>query len=332
MRIPLFVAHKSVDDVLLLGGGLSWCAIWKRATILATSNIQFSRSDDNGQSWSAARSITPPDSDQDKDPDFAYDGNGVLVVVFTSDNFQTTQSVLGYDINFIRSDDNGATWTVKDYIGTASQGTSTDDSQNPKVATDGNGAWVVVYDSGDNFESPIKSNLNEIISSQSLDNGVTWSTPLRVAFTDTYADRNPAIATNKKGVWMAVWNCEYSSTTDVCMCTLPLIKFKSIVLQSLFEFFISVIDVKTLIHDNPAVSTTIGALGAHSTSSITTQVFRILISTSFLLSRFLVWTPGLLRGSLHKDRLQVVGSKNSSLLLVLLIMEVPFHVFQLFSD
>jgi MYXO-CTERM domain-containing protein len=95
-----------------------------------------------------------------------------------------------------------------------SENVDTGDERGPKIATDGQGNWVVVWyatgtalGTGDDMD---------IFVSRSSDNGTTWSNaiPLNTnALTDDASDRDiyPEIATDVQGNWMVVWTIRNSN-------------------------------------------------------------------------------------------------------------------------
>jgi hypothetical protein len=82
--------------------------------------------------------------------------------------------------------------------------------QRPRVATDGLGHWVAVWDSTDKLNGTLGSNSDsDILVARSIDNGATWTNaaPLNTnAGTDTGDDLDPDIATDGGGNWIAVWD------------------------------------------------------------------------------------------------------------------------------
>lgn len=88
----------------------------------------------------------------------------------------------------------------------------------PHIATDGTGTWIVTWTSNEDFLS--LSGLlgvdDDILSSRSLDNGATWSTPIVVNTDDAALDDILAIASevdaksagDGNGNWITVWSSE----------------------------------------------------------------------------------------------------------------------------
>ncbi len=158
--------------------------------------IWFARTTDGGDTWEPARQISPTTALQQTIgnviavlPDNAtFDGE--LVDVFTLIRQSNRHGTRGLTIALIRSGDHGATWTKKEItISDFRRGivVDPDDGQpvrtgdiNAEVAVDPTtGALYTVWQ--DSRFGPRSS----IAFSQSLDGGLTWSTPIKVNQTPT---------------------------------------------------------------------------------------------------------------------------------------------------
>jgi hypothetical protein len=110
-----------------------------------------------------------------------------------------------YDISFVRSADNGATWSPRAFLNSLAPTDSGADTD-PQLATDGAGNWVAVWHSF-NTASGFASDA-EIFYSTSSNDGISWS-PSQIlnadSVTDPYADYFPRIATDGSGNWIVVW-------------------------------------------------------------------------------------------------------------------------------
>ena len=79
----------------------------------------------------------------------------------------------------------------------------TGDDSHLRIATDGAGNWVAVWQSDEGFGADL-----DILVSTSSDGGVTWSAPAAVnddAATDGKDDVDPALITDRQGGWLVVW-------------------------------------------------------------------------------------------------------------------------------
>lgn len=83
----------------------------------------------------------------------------------------------------------------------------------PRMATDGAGNWVAVWESDDDLGGSIGIDC-DILVSTSADNGLTWSSVAALdpnAATDTGHEFFAHVATDGAGTWMATWE----STDDL---------------------------------------------------------------------------------------------------------------------
>ena len=85
---------------------------------------------------------------------------------------------------------------------------------NPQIATDGTGTWVAVWHSNE----PVGGSGTDfdILTARSTDGGATWSAPAVLgveATSDAAKDIRPHLATDGAGIWVAVWESQYSLAT-----------------------------------------------------------------------------------------------------------------------
>jgi hypothetical protein len=133
----------------------TWVAVWVRAT--KDTDIWFARSTDAGARWTAPRRLdTSAASDGANDwfPQVTTDALGTWVTVWY------TRARLGGtigaddDILEVRSTDGGSTWT-KPVALNASAGCDSDHDIRPQLTTDGQGAWIAVWQSSDSLGGTI---------------------------------------------------------------------------------------------------------------------------------------------------------------------------------
>lgn len=183
-----------------------WIAVWDSSYSLggATGNdgdILCSVSTDNGATWGAAAALNSDattDNVNDFSPIIGSDGHGRWVAVWHQDPG-------GYHLRYAFSDNNGATWSTAADL-TPFHG---DDDENPRLATDGNGNWIVVWDSSHSIGGMTGGD-SDIHYAVSTDNGTTWSTAAALNTTATTDannehDRDPSIATDRQGHWVVAW-------------------------------------------------------------------------------------------------------------------------------
>ena len=186
-----------------------WIVVWETldslgGTIGNDGDIAFSRSTDDGYTWSVSKALNTnagSDSGGDTWPSLATDGNVHWVVVWQS--FDSLGGTIGtdWDVLYSRSQDNGLTWSAP---ASAASDAATDQGHDgaPDVTTDGQGHWIAVWDGGGQSE-------RDIMFARSSDNGATWTPLARLntdGDTDTKWDREPCIRTDGSGHWVTVWD------------------------------------------------------------------------------------------------------------------------------
>lgn len=127
------------------------------------NDIFFVRSADNGATWGTPVNLSV-NTTSSRNPDIAVDGSGNICVVWRDQD-----AMLKDQIYFIRSTDNGSTWTTPVNI-SDTQGSSA-------------GAYIAVDSSG-NIGVTWTDNTtgdNKVVFSKSTNDGATWSTPAAVS-------------------------------------------------------------------------------------------------------------------------------------------------------
>lgn len=191
----------------------TWIAVWDSFDIGEAkgphSHTQFSRSTDDGESWSdpeALNTNAETDTGSDLSPQLTTDGLGTWVAVWVS-SVQPVGFTPDSDIVFSRSTDGGETWSDSKALNTNAE-TDTGSDWSPQLTTDGLGTWLVVWRSK---ESDIGGGIGtdrDILVSRSTDGGKTWSDPDALntnADTDTLEDTSLQLATDGLGTWVAAW-------------------------------------------------------------------------------------------------------------------------------
>lgn len=158
-------------------------AVWEDDTA-NNSNILFSRSTDNGATFSAPTNLSKS-TGFPFGPRIVTDAGGGINVVWT-DNAPGN-----LDVFFSRSTDNGVTFS-------APKNLSNDpaDSANPEVAVDGGGNISVVWESDDIILG--------IYHTHSTDGGATFSTPVNIA-TNAAGSFSPSLALDGGGGIYVAW-------------------------------------------------------------------------------------------------------------------------------
>ncbi|MCC6763222.1 MAG: hypothetical protein IT293_01035 [Deltaproteobacteria bacterium] len=87
----------------------------------------------------------------------------------------------------------------------------------PRIVTDGHGAWVTLWAATRGAGGMLGAD-SDVLAARSRDLGISWSLPVAVnvdAATDGEFDFAPALATDGRGLWMAVWVATNSLDTDL---------------------------------------------------------------------------------------------------------------------
>lgn len=164
-------------------------------------DILFSRSTDNGATWTAVAAINSDaasDSSVDEHMQLATDGAGNWVAVWDSVTYSMSNE---QDIYVATSSNGGESWSARMLVH-SSQSSDTGYDEYPEVATDGAGQWIAAWrTSGAGTDS-------DIYYSRSTDFGSTWTAPAALntnAPSDEGSDSRIRIATDG-GVWVATWS------------------------------------------------------------------------------------------------------------------------------
>jgi hypothetical protein len=190
--------------------GTAWVA-----TYFKGNDLYAVRSADGGQTWGsevflgAAFVETFPDT-----PAARLDGDGAgnWVVVWCKGT-QFSGAGTDVDVQVSRSSDGGQTWTPAAALN-PNAGSDVGDDILPSVSTDGLGVWIAVWRSTENVGGAIGTD-SDILTSRSLDNGVTWSAVSALSPDAPYDgfnwDYTPSLATDGLGTWVAMWHTNNAS-------------------------------------------------------------------------------------------------------------------------
>lgn len=186
-----------LEPAVATDGQGRWIAVWRRgdgsSSSLTGFDIVFSRSDDNGASWTAPLPRATGVA-FDSAPRIVADGAGDWIIVWSSSE----------DCFFARSTEDGANWSMPAYLNPNSA-TAASDIQTD-VTADGQGHWVAVWSSNDTFGGTLGAN-RKILVARTLDNGANWSLPVPLS-TPAAAefDSQPSITSDRHGNWAAAWS------------------------------------------------------------------------------------------------------------------------------
>ncbi|MCP3999263.1 MAG: DNRLRE domain-containing protein [bacterium] len=157
----------------------------------------------------ALNTNAPTDTGNDGPPQLATDLEGRWVAVWTSTD--SLGGTIGTDSDILTSRSvDGLTWSPPAPL---KNNSATDDGsdRDARIATDYAGNWLVVWRSTDTTGGIGPD--EDVLVSKSFDNGVTWGAPVLLnsnAGSDSGDDRDPQIATDGTGNWVAVWQSDDS--------------------------------------------------------------------------------------------------------------------------
>ena len=193
----------------------TWIAVWESrvnagGTVGTDQDILFSRSTDNGVTWTFPEGLDPnalADDGNDRSAQLSADSQGTWVAVWESE--ATLGGAIGddADILFSRSTDNGTTWTPAAALNTNAVSDVGYDAY-PHVVSGGQGRWLAVWNSSDDLDGTIGTDM-DILFSRSVDGATSWSAPAPLngdAFGESHNDERPRLASDDQGCWVAVWH------------------------------------------------------------------------------------------------------------------------------
>lgn len=190
-------------------GSGGWIAVWSRP--IGHYEMVFSRSVDNGATWSVPAFLAPAlvsDNVNDLPTGLAADGSGNWLVSFSNDggSFVTASA------------DGGVSWGAPVLIHPMFS-TAPVFPRTPSLATDRNGTWLFVASAG--LLAPSGSYVHDVYVSRSADGGGTWSAPAKVnqdSATGTTSNSASQLVYADDGLWVVVWwggGWKIASSTDL---------------------------------------------------------------------------------------------------------------------
>jgi hypothetical protein len=153
-------AYSSGLDIFT--DGTTWVAVWVRELPpFVDYDLMISRSTDAGVTWSPPENLNPDyaidGTYKDLDPRLAADGSGSWVVVW--DGYYANTLGLGsdHDANFMRSDDNAQTWSLRAVVNSHAYIDGAARDEDPMVVATPHGRWITTWFSTYNLGGTIGS-------------------------------------------------------------------------------------------------------------------------------------------------------------------------------
>ena len=195
-------------------GSGRWIAVWQNSGVGyfpigggywfdRAADVMSAVSDDGGTSWSAPIHLAPLESQAQDSPEVVGDGAGNWIIAWNS------VGSLGrdQDILFVRSVDEGNTWSAPAALNTDAA-TDSGTEARPRLVADRRGNWMATWVSSNDLD---ESDDGDIMMSTSADAGQTWTSPSPLnsnAADDTGDDYEAYVASDGEGHWIAVWSSD----------------------------------------------------------------------------------------------------------------------------
>ena len=169
------------------------------------TDIFIQTSTNNGVTWSGPSVLTNfmrSDTGSDFRPRFASDGAGVWGLVFESPNSLNNTIGTDTDVLFMRSLDNGFSWSEPAPVNSNAAVDTVIDNEH-FIATDGDGNWIITWSSDDENASGVDW---DIYLSRSTDGGLNWSDQaLLENDVSPGSDFGSSLVYDGIGTWAAIW-------------------------------------------------------------------------------------------------------------------------------
>jgi hypothetical protein len=174
-------------------------------------DIWFSRSDDNGLTWSSQEILNvtgKADGYYDTDHRIQLIHDGVAWIAVWESSYPLGDPSNDGDVFISRSTDNGVSWSYPDHVNANAANQQEFDGY-PEIAADGDVLLLASWFTGEALGVDSRQSV-----SRSMDGGLTWSTPVVLPgpITDSGTTR---IAAGGDGDWLAVWSAGYQIFPNV---------------------------------------------------------------------------------------------------------------------
>ena len=199
----------------------TWITVWVTQHDMGGTkgndeDVVYSRSTDNGETWSAPAVLNSnglvDSGSLDFEPKIASSGEGDWVAIWKS-NYNLDGSGTDNDVFVSHSEDDGFTWSDAHVLNSTAFEDETSDDSGVFLAYDDIGTYMATWRSNYNLDGSIGTDF-DIFYSRSVDGGVTWSD---VDVLNSYAsidtpaaDGNALAIPDGTGGWVAVWTSTYN--------------------------------------------------------------------------------------------------------------------------
>lgn len=172
-------------------------------------DVRYSRSMDNGASWSAPAQLntkSPGSIAMEDSPTIAGGASGRWIAAWASEDPMNMTLGDDKDILCAISTDDGATWGGAARLNYGAETDSRFD-YNPALDTDGGNTWVAAWESYE-FAPLATARTGDIRLARSSDGGSNWSPAVTLdnyPGSDLRTDGNARLSTDRNGNWIVVW-------------------------------------------------------------------------------------------------------------------------------
>lgn len=195
------------------GGEDVWLVTWSSGNVSndvggLQRGVVVARSADGTVTWSPPQSLSGASEDDRPDfgPRLATNRKGEWICAWASSDDLDATIGKDRDLLYVRSSDDGKTWTRRGALNREAAGDSGDDDT-PELAVDDAGNWVAVWTSWDKRDAHRGADA-DLRTAMSRDSGRTWTLSYILntnAEDDHGEDVTPSLATDGSGLWITAW-------------------------------------------------------------------------------------------------------------------------------
>lgn len=188
----------------------TWITAWQVSDMSGTgygsdADVLYSRSADNGATWSAPVPLND-DASSDESDEFAVklasNSSETLMACWTSYVYSDEWEV---NVAYAVSSNYGVGWSNPNFLTT--DGVNKTSNERCSLACDGAGTWMAVWEAFRGLSNTLGAD-GDIVVSLSTDDGTSWAPPRAMkqnAPKDDGVDAGPKIVTDGVGNWIVVW-------------------------------------------------------------------------------------------------------------------------------